>query len=57
MDPAPVMRVLGIRPGEGRTVAGVASFFAIVEAGRGFGEVGADSVSYTHLTLPTIYSV
>ena len=43
MDPAPVMRVLGIRPGEGRTVAGVASFFAIVEAGRGFGEVGADS--------------
>ena len=37
-------RAVGIRPGEGRTVALVASFFAALEAGQGFGEIGVDTL-------------
>jgi HEAT repeat protein len=43
MDWGRLARGLGVRPGEGRTVAGVALFFAILEAARGFGEVGAEA--------------
>ena len=35
---------IGIRPGEGRTVALVALLFASLEAGRGFGEIGVDTL-------------
>ena len=37
-------RGLGIRPGEGRLAAHVALVFAVIEAGRGFGEVGVDTL-------------
>ena len=37
-------RAIGIRPGEGRTMALVAALFACLEAGRGFGEIGADTL-------------
>ena len=37
-------RMIGIRPGEGRTVALVALLFASLEAGRGFGEIGVDTL-------------
>ena len=37
-------RVLGIRTGEGRLVGLLAALFAAVEAGRGLGEVGADTL-------------
>jgi HEAT repeat protein/ATP/ADP translocase len=36
--------LLAIRPGEGRLVALLAALFATVEAGRGVGEVGADTL-------------
>ena len=51
-----LLRILGIRPGEGRIVAGVAALFALLEAARGFGEVGADSLvlaTYGPDALPT----
>ena len=38
------MRLIGIRPGEGRTMALVAASFAALEAGRGFGEIGVDTL-------------
>ncbi len=57
MDPAArVLRVLSIRPGEGRVVGSVATLFALLEAARGFGEVGADSLLLAQFgpdTLPT----
>ncbi|MBA2315972.1 MAG: hypothetical protein H0V87_11335, partial [Chloroflexi bacterium] len=37
-------RSLGVRGGEGRMVALVATMFAAIEAGRGFGEIGADTL-------------
>jgi HEAT repeat protein len=37
-------RTIGIRPGEGTTVGLIALTFAALEAGRGFGEVGADTL-------------
>jgi HEAT repeat protein len=37
-------RAIGIRAGEGPTVALVALLFASLEAGRGFGEVGVDTL-------------
>jgi HEAT repeat protein len=37
-------RVLSIRPGEGRAVAGVAALFALLEVGRGFGEIGVETL-------------
>ncbi len=38
------LRAIGIRSGEGPTVALVALMFAALEGGRGFGEVGADTI-------------
>jgi HEAT repeat protein len=43
MDSGRLARGIGVRPGEGRIVGGVGLFFAIVEAARGFGEVGAEA--------------
>ena len=37
-------RAIGIRPGEGRIIALVAGLFACLEAGRGFGEIGVDTL-------------
>lgn len=37
-------RAIGIRAGEGRIVALVAGLFACLEAGRGFGEIGVDTL-------------
>ena len=37
-------RAIGIRPGEGRTVGLVATLFACLEGGRGFGEIGVDTL-------------
>ena len=37
-------RWLGIREGEGRLVGLVAALFAAIEAGRGFGEIGVDTL-------------
>ncbi len=37
-------RAIGIRPGEGRTVLLVAALFAALELGRGFGEIGVDTL-------------
>ncbi len=39
-----VARWLGVREGEGRLLVLVASVFAATEAGRGFGEIGADTL-------------
>lgn len=44
MEGARILRVLAVRPGEGRLVAGVAVLFALLEGARGFGEVGADAL-------------
>ncbi|MEP6639997.1 MAG: HEAT repeat domain-containing protein, partial [Chloroflexota bacterium] len=49
---------IGIRSGEGRTVALVALLFAALEAGRGFGEVGVDTLLVSRLgaqTLPYLF--
>jgi HEAT repeat protein len=37
-------QVLSIRPGEGAAVASVASLFALLEIGRGFGEIGVETL-------------
>ena len=37
-------RAIGVRPGEARTIALVARLFASLEAGRGFGEIGVDTL-------------
>jgi HEAT repeat protein len=37
-------RAIGIRPGEGRTIALVALLFACLEAGQGVGEIGVDTL-------------
>ena len=37
-------RAIGVRPGEARTIALVAVLFASLEAGRGFGEIGVDTL-------------
>ncbi|HEY8871077.1 MAG TPA: HEAT repeat domain-containing protein [Candidatus Limnocylindrales bacterium] len=50
--------LLAIRPGEGRCVALVALFFGFVEAGRGFGEIGADTLFLSRFGaayLPDLY--
>src|SRR5687767_9357384 len=39
-----VGRWLGVREGEGRLVGLVAALFAAIEAGRGFGEIGVDTL-------------
>ena len=38
------LRAIGLRAGEGPTVGLIALMFAALEAGRGFGEVGADTL-------------
>jgi hypothetical protein len=56
MDWGRLARGIGIRPGEGRIVGGVGLFFAIVEAARGFGEVGAEAqllARFGPASLPT----
>lgn len=56
MDPARVLRILAVRPGEGRLVGGVAALFALLEGARGIGEVGADAMVLARFgpeTLPT----
>jgi HEAT repeat protein len=56
MDWGRLARAIGIRPGEGRLVGGIAAFFALLEAGRGFGEVGAEAqvvARYGPQALPT----
>ena len=35
---------IGIRPGEGGRLAGVAALFALLEAGRGLGEIGVETL-------------
>jgi HEAT repeat protein/ATP/ADP translocase len=52
--------ILGIRPGEGGRIALLAGVFATVEAGRGFGEIGADTLFLSRLGaefLPYLYVV
>ena len=51
-------RAIAIRPGEGRSVALVAGAFAAVEAGRGLGEVGVDTLVLSRSgaeILPRLY--
>lgn len=51
-------RTMAIRPGEGRSVALVAGTFAAVEAGRGLGEVGVDTLVLSRAgaaILPALY--
>ena len=53
-----LMRAAGIRPGEGRILALVALLFGSLEAGRGFGEVGLDTLVVSRFgtgTLPYLY--
>ena len=53
-----ITRLLGIRPGEGRLVALVAACFASIEAGRGIGEVGADTLAISRFgasILPVLF--
>ncbi len=53
-----LMRAAGIRPGEGRILALVALLFGALEAGRGFGEVGVDTLVVSRFgtsTLPYLY--
>jgi cyclic nucleotide-binding protein len=56
MDLSRLARAIGVRPGEGRLVAGVAALFALLEGARGFGEVGAEAQVLAHFgpsALPT----
>lgn len=51
-------RAIAVRPGEGRQVLLVAGAFAAVEAGRGLGEVGVDTLVLSRSgadILPTLY--
>lgn len=51
-------RVAGVRAGEGRIVALVALLFVALEAGRGFGEVGVDTLVVSRFgpgTLPFLF--
>lgn len=51
-------RALGVRPGEGRLIAHVGLLFATVEAGRGLGEVGVDTLILSRLgpaALPYLF--
>jgi HEAT repeat protein len=55
---ASLIRAAGIRSGEGRILAIVALFFGALEAGRGFGEVGVDTLVVSRFgtgTLPYLY--
>jgi HEAT repeat protein/ATP/ADP translocase len=51
-------RLVALRPGEGRIVALLAALFATVEAGRGLGEVSADTLFISRFgaeSLPYLY--
>ena len=51
-------RAAGVRPGEGRILALVALLFGALEAGRGFGEVGVDTLVVSRFgtgTLPYLF--
>src|SRR5205823_4313594 len=51
-------QLLAIRPGEGPLIALVATVFATVEAARGFGEIGADTLFLSRFgagALPYLY--
>jgi HEAT repeat protein/TLC ATP/ADP transporter len=37
-------RAIGVRPGEGGRLASVAALFALIETGRGFGEIGVETL-------------
>jgi len=53
-----IARALGVRADEGRVVATVALLFMALEAGRGFGEVGIDTLVVSRFgtgTLPYLY--
>jgi HEAT repeat protein len=53
-------RAIGVRAGEGPTVALVALLFASLEAGRGFGEVGVDTLLVSRFgaeSLPYLFVV
>jgi hypothetical protein len=53
-----LIRAIAVRPGEGRSVLLVAGAFAAVEAGRGLGEVGVDTLVLSRSgadILPTLY--
>lgn len=53
-----IARLVAIRPGEGRLLALVAGAFAAVEAGRGLGEVGVDTLvlhTFGAGILPVLY--
>jgi HEAT repeat protein/ATP/ADP translocase len=55
-----LVRALAIRPGEAGGLALVACLFALIEAGRGFGEVGADTILLSRIgpgALPYLYVV
>ena len=51
-------KAIGVRAGEGTTVTLVALLFASLEAGRGFGEVGVDTLLVSRLgaqSLPYLF--
>lgn len=53
-----VARAAGIRPGEGRVLGLVAALFTALEAGRGLGEVGVDTLVVSRFgaeTLPYLF--
>jgi HEAT repeat protein len=53
-----LIRALGVRTGEGRLIAHVGVLFATVEAGRGLGEVGVDTLVLSRLgpsALPYLF--
>jgi HEAT repeat protein/ATP/ADP translocase len=55
---AVLIRAAGIRTGEGRTLALVALLFLALETGRGFGEVGVDTLVVSRFgagTLPYLF--
>src|SRR6187200_945296 len=55
---ASLARLIAVRPGESRLVVLVAGTFAAVEMGRGFGEVGVDTLVLTRIgqgALPPLY--
>ena len=50
-------RAIGMRPGEGGRLAGVAALFALLEAGRGLGEIGVETLvqgRFGPTGLPTV---
>ena len=49
-----IARLLGVRPGEGRLAARVALLFALIEAARGFGEIGVDTLVLSRLGAPPL---